>query len=84
MNYSITFVLQFLFMPIATNSNNPQVAIDLDLLDREQAAEYLGYGIEYFRTVAKQLKGVNIGQKKFYSKETLQDFMRSKIANAQN
>lgn len=67
-----------------TKSNNPQVANDLDLLGREQAAEYIGYGIEYFRTIAKHLKGVNIGQRKYYSKEMLQDFIKSKFSNTQN
>lgn len=50
----------------------PQAAIDADLLNKEEAAEYVGMQKQAFALIASQIPAVRLGSfGKFYTKEAL-------------
>lgn len=58
-------------MSTTTKTNKPQAAIDLGVLDRQEAAAYLGMGVSAFNTISKQITPTPIGGIKYYAKTDL-------------
>lgn len=69
-------------------SNKPQAAIQAGLLNRKEAAEYLGVGIAKFNSLSKSLGGIKLGGDTYYSPNVLTGYLtnlkiKAEIANIQ-
>ncbi|MEN9370671.1 MAG: hypothetical protein RI952_1536 [Bacteroidota bacterium] len=62
-------------MSTTTIDNKPQVAIDMGLLTRSEAAEYMGLSPAGFARIAPKINGKRIGLDKFYSPESIRQYL---------
>ena len=58
-----------------TTEIKPQAAIDLGLLNRQEAANYLGMGLDAFKVISGRIQYHRLGAKKYYTKKALLDYL---------
>lgn len=62
-------------MPTTTETK-PQAAIDLGLLSRSEAAEYMGMSYQTFAKIAKNITAVRLGDSgKYYSLDSIKAYL---------
>lgn len=65
-------------------SNKPQAAIRAGLLNRKEAAEFLGVGVAKFNSLSKKLGGIKLGGDTYYSPNILTGYLTNLKIKAEN
>lgn len=61
---------------MSTNTKSkPQAAIEAGLMDRNEAAEYLGMSIQAFNTISRQIPSARLGPNKYYDRSDLLKYL---------
>lgn len=65
-------------------SNKPKIAVETGLLTREEAAEFMGMGMQSFNLIAKELTGIRLGSQKYYSISQLKAYVTKMTTGPQS